>query len=90
VTRGWRGSGGGWRRLAGVNAITRSRPRFGVRPVQVREGDTGNRSRAVGGDQIGHGGGATASGGSGTPASSCGHGEVTGDGKEGPVVAVPT
>jgi hypothetical protein len=47
------------------------------------EGDMGNRSRAVGGDQIGRGIGATASGDSGTPASSCGHGEVEGEGKRG-------
>jgi hypothetical protein len=47
------------------------------------EGDMGNRSRAVGGDQIGCGGGAMASGSSETPASSCGHGEVAGEGKEG-------
>jgi hypothetical protein len=47
------------------------------------ERDTGNRSRAVGGDQIGRGYGVTASGGLGTPTSSCGHGEVAGEGKEG-------
>jgi hypothetical protein len=42
------------------------------------EGNVGNRSRAFGGSEIGRGGGATASGGSGAPASSCGHGEAAG------------
>jgi hypothetical protein len=54
------------------------------------EGDTGNRSRAVGGDQIGCGGGVTASDGSGTPTSSCDHGEVAGEGKEGPMRVLTT
>jgi hypothetical protein len=49
------------------------------------EGDTGNQTRAKEGSEIGRGNGAMASGGSGTPASSCGHGSAGGrerDGRE--------
>jgi hypothetical protein len=54
------------------------------------EGDVGNRSRAIGGGEIGRSGGATAGGGSEAPASSCSHGEDAGEGKERPVRVLTT
>jgi hypothetical protein len=53
------------------------------------EDDVGNRSRAFGGGKIGHGGGATASGGSGAPVSSCGRGRAREKGESGQRASLP-
>jgi hypothetical protein len=71
-----RPDGGAWRRMAGENAIGRSRPRFGLRLARgERERNMGSRSRGFGDSHIGHGGQAMAGGGSGAPTSSRGRRE---------------
>jgi hypothetical protein len=54
-----------------------------------RQRDAGDRSRAKGGGEDGRGNGATASGGSVTPASSYGHGSMGGKGTDGREASSP-